>query len=297
MATAELFEDFHYGSPDGLRLHARVYGAAIEGRAPAVCLPGLTRNARDFHDLALHLSRDAHAPRKVVAFDYRGRGLSEYDRNWKNYDPLVEAADVMAGLVALGIERAAFIGTSRGGLITFAIAAMRPGLIKAAVLNDIGPVSDGAGLAQIRGYLERAPKPRDMAGAIAIQRSAQAADFPALTDADWERAGRACFRDERGHPVADFDPALLNTLKRIDLNRPLPTLWPQFLGLRNVPVMAIRGENSRLMSADTLQEIARRHPDIQTLTVAGQGHAPFLETAGLPEKISAFLEKADGRMG
>lgn len=293
MSTASAFEDFHYSSPDGLRLHARVYGVGIEGATPAVCLPGLTRNARDFHDLAVHLSRDAPAPRKVVAFDYRGRGLSEYDSNWKNYDPLVEAADVMAGLVALGIEHGAFIGTSRGGLITFAIAAMRPGLIRAAVLNDIGPVIDGAGLAQIRGYLERAPKPRDMAEAIAIQRSAQAADFPALSDADWERAGRAYFRHDGRRVVADFDPALLNTLKRIDLNRPLPTLWPQFLGLRNVPVLAIRGENSRLTSAETLEEMARRHADILTITVAGQGHAPFLETAGLPQRIAEFMESAD----
>lgn len=297
MSGLREFDDFHYSSPDGLKLHARVYGARIEGPPPAVCLPGLTRNARDFHELALHLSNEARVPRKVVAFDYRGRGLSEYDRNWKNYDPLVEAADVMAGLVALGIEHAAFVGTSRGGLLTFAIAAMRPGVIRAAVLNDIGPVVDGAGLAQIRGYLERAPKPRDMAEAIAIQRSAQAADFPALSDADWERAGRAFFREDGGRLVADFDPALLNTLKRIDLNRPLPTLWPQFLGLRNVPVMAIRGENSRLTSAATLEEMARRHPDIRTLTVAGQGHAPFLETAGLPEKIAVFLERADRTTG
>jgi pimeloyl-ACP methyl ester carboxylesterase len=295
-ATAE-FDDFFYASPDGLKLHARVYGDGIEGPLPAICLPGLTRNARDFHELALHLSRGARTPRKVVAFDYRGRGQSDHDRNWRNYDPLVETGDILAGLVALGIERGAFIGTSRGGLIIFAIAAMRPALLKAAVLNDVGPVIDGAGVAQIRGYLERAPKPRDMAEAIAIQKAAQAASFPALTDADWERAGRAFFRDDGGRLVADFDPALLRTLKRIDLSKPLPTLWPQFLGLRSIPVLAIRGENSRLTSAETHEEMARQHPDIRTVTVAGQGHAPFLETAGLPDKIAAFLESADKKAG
>jgi len=288
------YDDFFYSAADGLKLHARVYGADLgSGPLPAICLPGLTRNARDFHELALHLSADAQPRRTVVAFDYRGRGRSGYDRNWKNYDPLVEAGDVMAGLVALGIGHGAFIGTSRGGLIMFALAAMRPGLLKAAVLNDIGPVVEGAGLAQIRFYLSRSPRPRDMAEATAIQKAAQAASFPALTDADWERAARAYFRQDRKGVVADFDPALLNTLKQIDLNRPLPTLWPQFMGLRNIPLMAIRGEHSALLSAQTLEEMAARHPDIRTLTVAGQGHAPFLETAGLPQKIAAFLEAAD----
>lgn len=303
MANSVEFDDFFYTSQDGLKLHARVYGSGPGGGAgtggplPAVCLPGLTRNARDFHELALHLSCASPSARTVVAFDYRGRGQSEHDSNWKNYDPLVEAGDVMAGLVALGIGEAAFIGTSRGGLVIFAIAALRPGLLKAAVLNDIGPVIDGAGLAQIRGYLERAPKPRDFAEAVAIQRKAQAASFPALSDADWERAGRAFFRDEHGRPVADFDPALLKTLDKVDLGRPLPTLWPQFLGLRNIPLMAIRGENSSLTSAETLEEMARQHPDIRTFTVAGQGHAPFLETAGLPGKIAAFLEEVDREHG
>ena len=293
--AAAAFEDFFYTSPDGLKLHARVYGGRTGEPLPAVCLPGLTRNARDFHELALHLSQAARTPRKVVAFDYRGRGLSAHDRNWKNYDPLVEAGDVMAGLAALGVEHGAFIGTSRGGLLIFAIAAIRPALIKAAVLNDVGPVIEGAGLAQIRAYLDRAPKPRDMAEAAAIQKAMQAASFPALGDADWERAARAFFRQDGRRLVADFDPALLKTLKQVDLGRPLPTLWPQFLGLRAVPVMAVRGENSSLLSAETLAEMAQRHPDIRTVTVPGQGHAPFLETAGLPEKIAAFLERADPR--
>jgi pimeloyl-ACP methyl ester carboxylesterase len=287
------FEDFFYSSPDGLKLHARVYGREHEATLPVICLPGLTRNGRDFHQLALHLSREATVPRKVVAFDYRGRGLSAYDRNWRNYDPLVETGDVLAGLTALGIEHGAFIGTSRGGLIIFAIAAMRPALLKAVILNDIGPVVDGAGLAQIRAYLERAPKPRDFQEAIAIQRSAQQGIFTTLDDADWERAARAFYRDEGGKPVPDFDPALLRTLKNINLSKALPELWPQFAGLGAVPVLAIRGENSKLLSAETLTEMERRHPDLEAVTVAGQGHAPFLETAGLPGKIESFLHKAE----
>lgn len=288
------FTDFFYSANDGLELHARVYDAgAAAGALPVVCLPGLTRNARDFHELALHLSAGAATRRRVIAFDYRGRGLSARDRNWRNYDPLIEAGDVMAGLAALGVGHAAFVGTSRGGLIVFALAAMRPALLKAVVLNDIGPVVEGAGLVQIRAYLERAPRPRDMAEAAALQKAVQGTAFPALTDADWQRMAAAFYSEKNGRPVADFDPALLKTLKGIDLSKPLPQAWPQFLALRAVPLMVIRGENSSLLSADTLREMAKQHPDMRSVTVSGQGHAPLLETAGLPDKISAFLDSAD----
>lgn len=296
MREADEFRDFYYSAPDGLQLHARVYEAdASSGALPVVCLAGLTRNARDFHELAVHLSRNTGVRRKVIAFDYRGRGLSARDPNWRNYDMLVETGDVLAGLTALGVERAAFIGTSRGGLIIFALAAMRPALLAAVVLNDVGPVIEGAGLAQIRGYLKRAPKPRTMAEAVAVQKAALGAAFPALTEADWQRAAGAFFREIDGRLVPDFDPALLDTLKGIDLSKPLPTAWPQFLALRTVPVLAIRGENSSLLSAATLCAMAEQHPDIRTVTVAGQGHAPFLETAGLPGRIANFLEQADRR--
>lgn len=293
MAGAESFDDFFYSSPDGLKLHARIYGRTHHGALPVICLAGLTRNTRDFHELALYLSREAPTPRMVVAFDYRGRGASAYDRNWRNYDPLMEVGDVIAGLTALGIEHGAFIGTSRGGLIIFAIAAMRPALLKAVVLNDIGPVVEGAGLAQIRAYLERAPEPADFHEAVAIQRAAQHGIFPALSEDDWKRAVHAIYRDENGRPVPDFDLALLKTLKSVNLSKALPELWPQFIGLAGVPVLAIRGENSKLLSAETLAEMQRRHPRLEPVTVAGQGHAPFLETAGLPQRIAAFLDKAE----
>jgi pimeloyl-ACP methyl ester carboxylesterase len=296
MSPTPPFTDFFYSARDGLELHARVYDAgAAAGALPVVCLPGLTRNARDFHELALHLSAGVAMRRKVVAFDYRGRGLSARDRNWRNYEVPVEAGDVIAGLAALGIGHAAFIGTSRGGLIVFALAAMRPALLKAVVLNDIGPVVEGAGLAQIRAYLERAPRPRDMAEAAALQKAVQGTAFPALTDADWQRMAAAFYSEKNGRLVADFDPALLKTLKGIDLSKPLPQAWPQFAALRAVPLMAIRGENSSLLSADTLREMANRHPDLRSVTVPGQGHAPLLETAGLPEKIAAFIEAAGKR--
>jgi len=289
------FSDFFYPAADGLKLHARVYEPKGASPLPVVCLPGLTRNVRDFHPLAVRLSRHPANPRKVVAFDYRGRGLSAYDANWKNYDPLVEAGDCIAGLAALGIEKAAFIGTSRGGLIIMILGAMRPSLLGAVVLNDVGPAVETAGLAQIKSYLENAPVPANLAEAVAAQKAAHGASFRALGDADWDQMARAVYREENGRPVADFDPQLLNTLASVDLAKPLPTLWPQFEALAPVPVLAIRGANSKLLSAETLSEMARRHPDIETVTVEGQGHAPLLETGSLPQAIADFIDRAERR--
>ncbi|MDP3899358.1 MAG: alpha/beta hydrolase [Mesorhizobium sp.] len=294
MQNTSQYDDFFYSAQDGLKLHARVYGAETDA-LPAICLAGLTRNAADFHELALSLSTHPKRPRQVIAFDYRGRGRSAYDPNWRNYDVLVEAADILAGLTVLGIEHGAFIGTSRGGIIVHVLAAMRPGALKAVVLNDIGPVVEGAGLAQIRAYLERAPKPKTFAEAIAIQRAAMGQTFSALAEADWERMIRAFYREENGALVADFDPALIRTVTAVDLNQPLPTLWPQFMGLAKLPLLAIRGENSKLFAAATLDEMASRHPGMEQITVEGQGHAPLLETGDLPKRIAAFLERADPR--
>jgi pimeloyl-ACP methyl ester carboxylesterase len=289
---AQGYDDFYYTSQDALKLYARIYGSPREGAQPVVCLAGLTRNSADFHDLALHLANDASAPRQVIAFDYRGRGRSTYAPDWKTYDPIVETGDVLAGMAALGIEDAAFIGTSRGGLIIMILAAMRPAVLKAAVLNDIGPVVQAEGLTAIRAYLERAPKPKTFAEAAELQR-AIAGPETSLTTLDFERMARAIFRDENGMPVPDYDPALLETLKTVDLDKPLPELWPQFTGLANIPVMAIRGANSTLLSADTLAEMEKRHPGMISITVAGQGHAPLLETGDLPKRIAAFFKSAE----
>jgi pimeloyl-ACP methyl ester carboxylesterase len=132
---------------------------------------------------------------------------------------------------------------------------------------------------------------------VEIARAVQGAAFSALADADWERLVRAIHRDEGGVPVPDYDPALLNTLAGLDPEKPLPELWALFAALSKVPVLAIRGANSTLFSAATLAEMAARHPDFSAVTVAGQGHAPLLETGDLPNVIKAFLAEADRKAG
>ncbi|MDZ5696233.1 alpha/beta hydrolase [Chelativorans sp. M5D2P16] len=290
------FRDFFYTSGNGLRLHARIYGRDLnEDTLPVVCLPGLSRNAREFHELALALSQDAKRPRKVVAFDYRGRGRSERDPDWRNYTVTVEAEDIAAGLTVLGIAHAAFIGTSRGGLIIMALAASRPAALRAAVLNDIGPVIEGAGLAHIRSYLVNAPRPESFEEAVRLQKSVHGQAFPALTDADWERHTHTLYRIENGRPVPDYDRRLVKTLQKIDFSRPMATAWPQFVGLARIPLLAIRGANSGLLSRETFAEMARRHPALEAIEVDGQGHAPLLETADLPRRIAGFIARAERR--
>ena len=142
----------YVAAPDGLKLHVRAYGSSIAGGLPVVCLPGLARTAADFEALATALAAHREHPRRVLAIDYRGRGRSEYDRNADNYTLATELADLLATLTALGVGRAVFVGTSRGGILTMLLSVAQPTAIAGAVLNDIGPVIDAKGLVRIKSY-------------------------------------------------------------------------------------------------------------------------------------------------
>ncbi|EJC78614.1 putative hydrolase or acyltransferase of alpha/beta superfamily [Rhizobium leguminosarum bv. trifolii WSM2297] len=286
------FQERFYTSPDGLTLYARDYRpdeTVAAGRLPVICLPGLTRNTRDFHRLALLLSRDMTAPHRVIALDSRGRGNSARDENKANYNLTMEAGDVVAACAALGIERAVFIGTSRGGLILHLLAATRPDLLEAVILNDIGPVLEAEGLALIRDYLNSGRKPIDWGEAVDILRDNHGASFAALAEQDWREMALALYRDGGGRPVADFDPAIAEALKSIDFSQPLPDLWEQFERLAHLPLMLIRGENTSLLSRETADEMSRRHPGMILHAAEGQGHAPLLHLGNIPAAIRAFL--------
>ncbi|MGO6817010.1 alpha/beta fold hydrolase [Rhizobium leguminosarum] len=289
---ADGFEERFYTTSDGLRLYARDYlsdQAATAGRLPVLCLPGLTRNTRDFHPLALLLSRDTTVPRRVIALDSRGRGNSAWDDNKANYNLAIEAGDVIAACAALGIERAIFIGTSRGGLILHLIAATRPDLLEAVILNDIGPVLEAEGLARIRDYLNSVRRPADWNEAAVILKENHGASFTALAEQDWREMALALYRDIGGRPVADFDPAIAAALKSIDLSQPLPDLWGQFESLSRLPLMLIRGENTSLLSQESAGEMARRHSRLILHAAEGQGHAPLLHLGNIPTALRAFL--------
>ncbi|ARM87678.1 alpha/beta hydrolase family protein [Rhizobium sp. CIAT894] len=286
------FQERFYTSSDGLKLYACDYSpseAATAGRLPVVCLPGLTRNTRDFHSLALLLSQDITAPRRVIALDSRGRGNSAWDENKANYNLAIEAGDVIAACQALGIERAVFIGTSRGGLILHLIAATRPDLLEAVILNDIGPVIEARGLALIRDYLNGGRRPADWREAVDMLQENHGGSFTALSKQDWREMALALYRDVGGRPAADFDPAIAEALKSIDFSQPLPNLWEQFEKLSQLPLMLIRGENTSLLSQETVNEMARRHSNLILHAAEGQGHAPLLHLGNIPAAIRAFL--------
>jgi pimeloyl-ACP methyl ester carboxylesterase len=287
---------YFISAPDGLRLHAREYGRRAEPNVPVVCLPGLARSGGDFEALATALAGDPVRPRRVLALDYRGRGQSDYDRNPANYNFQVEIADVLAVLTALDCTRAVFVGTSRGGILTMLMAPLRPSLIAAAVLNDIGPVIEPKGLMRIKGYVGKLPQPRSYEEAAEILRRLFSAQFPKLTGQDWLASAHRTFKEAKGQLMPDYDVALAKTLEGVDFEKPLPPLWTQFDALGQIPVMVIRGANSDLLSESTVEAMAARRASLETLVVPDQGHAPLLAEPDVIARIANFVARVPAAM-
>ena len=278
-------------APDGLRLHARLHGLSTAQRLPVACLPGLARTVEDFDTLAGALA-EQHG-RRVIALDYRGRGLSDYDPDPANYSYQTELADVLAALTALDALPAIFIGTSRGGILTMLLAALRPTAIAGCVLNDIGPVIDPKGLMRIKGYVGKLPQPRSYEEGAEILRRLFDAQFPKLTPEDWLASAHRAFKQAKGALVPTYDVNLAKTLEGVDFEKPFPPLWAQFDALRNVPVMVIRGENSDLLSAATVEAMQARHAALESIGVPDQGHAPLLAESDVIARIAAFTDRCD----
>ena len=281
---------------DGLRLSGRIWGvfeaaAAADNPLPIVCLPGLTRNSRDFSALAGAIHRHEEK-RPVIAFDYRGRGLSQHGGGAEAYTLPAEAADTLAGLDHLCIQRAIFVGTSRGALVIHLIAAMRPACIAAAVFNDAGPRLETEGLRLIRDTVGVVESFDDWDAAIDAVASANGPSFAGVARQDFTRMAKAGFIERDGRIVGDYDPRLLEPPRIMDLDGDLPELWDAFDLMKAIPLLVIRGEHSMLFSRDTVAKMSARRDMMESIEVPGQGHAPFLEMAGLPEKILAFAKKA-----
>jgi pimeloyl-ACP methyl ester carboxylesterase len=286
-------DDLWITAPDGLKLHALAGGPRTAPGLPVVCLPGLSRTAEDFRPLMERLMADG---RRVLALNSRGRGRSERDKNPANYAVPIELGDVLAVLDATGIARTIFVGTSRGGILTMALAVARPAAIGAAVLNDVGPVLDMAGLLRIKQYVGRMPRPDSWADAVRILRSAMGGHFPALDDAGWDFYARTTWREGEDGLEPVSDPTLREVLKDVDPAEPAPTMWLQFDALPKVPLMVIRGENSDLLSRETVDMMRARRPDMTVLDVAGQGHAPLLRDAPTLDPIASFVARCEAEM-
>jgi pimeloyl-ACP methyl ester carboxylesterase len=282
--------DLSFSSADGrLSLHAEVRGPA-NAILTVLCLHGLTRNVADFAGIAEHLSKRY----RVVAADQRGRGRSQRDPQTANYRPATYVADMFGLLDRLAIERVAVIGTSMGGLMAMIMGAMQPARLRGIVLNDIGPEVPAAGLARLRRSLnQRAPAATWSEAALQTKRINELA-FPDYTDADWDAFARRTYvEDAAGRPVPAFDPAILEGLSAADPSAVPPDLWAPWRELQAIPILAIRGALSDILSAETLASMGTRHPRLTALTLADRGHAPTLEEPAAVAAIDEFLSRVE----
>lgn len=289
------FRDVFCQSADGLKLHAKVIGSDSSTALPVLCLPGLTRTADDFDDIARAIATCPAAPRKVVSIDYRGRGLSDYDPDPAKYTVPVELGDVLTIAASLGISRAILLGTSRGGLISMAMAAAQPKLLAGVILNDIGPALEMSGLMKIKGYIANPPPRQTWDEAARGLKELFGTVFPSLTDGDWMAWAHRAFREKAdGGLERTYDLKLSHTLDALDPANPLPQVRELFDAMANVPLMLIHGALSDLLSVQAVQDMKARRPDLDLVTVADQGHAPLLADRPTVDRIVAFCARCDG---
>ena len=273
--------DLFWESAEGLELHARDY-AASGSLLPVICLHGLTRNARDFEKLGPWL---AALGRRAIAVDVRGRGLSAWDPA-ADYRLPAYVEDVERLAARFGIDRAVFIGTSMGGLITMDVARAHPALVASAVINDVGPELAVAGLARIASYTGKAVPIESWADAAAYVRWQNEHALPHYGEADWDAMARRMFHDRDGRIAADYDPAIARALA--DGATPADP-WASWEGLADGrPVLLLRGATSDLLDADVAARMAERE-GVKLAMVPDVGHAPMLDEAASLAAIEGFL--------
>jgi pimeloyl-ACP methyl ester carboxylesterase len=279
-------QEHFFKAQDGIATYVVDHAAAgAETGPPVLCLHGLTRNHKDFRDLIEPLQ---HMGRRVIALDVRGRGKSDRDPNPGNYNPLIYAQDVLGILAQLKIARAVFIGTSMGGLITMIIASFAPQVIAGAVLNDIGPEVDPAGIKRIQGYVGKPTSFKTWEDAARALRLAGDATYPNRDLAFWVDFARRNMVESDTGVIFDYDPAIAN-FTAPSADTPTPTMWPQFEALAGIPTAVIRGALSDLLSPDIVARMKRAKPDLVTAEVKGVGHAPMLSEPAAWSAISKIV--------
>jgi pimeloyl-ACP methyl ester carboxylesterase len=288
MTASSSFKERRWGSRDGLSLYARDYPAAAgETGLPVICLHGLTRNSKDFEDIAPII---AGWGRRVIAPDVRGRGQSDRDPDPRHYQPKYYARDVVEMMAALDIPRAVFLGTSMGGLITMTMMAVRPRAVAAAILNDVGPAIAPEGIARILTYAGKPVEIRDWSDAAAYVRRTNSVAFPEYSDEEWHRFAQRTFRQTADGLELDYDAAISSPLQK-----PPPKLAGLIAGLlfrrlaRKRPTLLIRGAISDIVSVEIAERMQRAAPLMQRVDVPGVGHAPMLTEPEAVDAIEQFL--------
>ncbi|MFX0544146.1 alpha/beta fold hydrolase [Roseovarius sp. S1116L3] len=265
-----------FTAADGLSLHFIDSKDAPEGHdGPAIlCLAGLTRNSGDFRFVAPFLSGY-----RVICMDYRGRGKSDFPEDVSTYSVAQEAADAIALMDHLGLERATILGTSRGGLIAMLLAATHPGRMAGAILNDIGPEIAPGGLDRILDYVGQRPAYADYDAAADGLKAAMEPRFPGVTRDRWRIHAELIWKEAADGLDLRYDPRLRDALIGQAGAGPAPDLWTLWDALAKLPVTVLHGENSDLLNTDILARMQARAPDMRAVTVPDRGHVPFLDEA------------------
>jgi pimeloyl-ACP methyl ester carboxylesterase len=275
-----------WASVDGLTLRYRDYPGRAD-RPPLLCIPGLTRNARDFEPIDAAFAGEW----RVICPDLRGRGQSDYAKDTGTYAPLQYVADILGLLDHLGLQRVVAVGTSLGGMVIMLLAAQAPRRIAAAVLNDVGPVIEPTGLARIRDYVGQGRSFPTWMHAARGLREQGGICYPDYGVADWLRlAKRLMVVGGNGRVVFDYDMKIAEPFHAADAGAPFD-MWPAFRALEGRPVLAIRGALSDILSIATLERMARELPGLDAVTVPRVGHAPTLEEPEAQAAIRRLLAK------
>jgi len=281
-----LYDERKVTSFDNLSLYVRDYGDPLDSRHPLLCLGGLTRNCKDFEDLA---ERYSSSGRRVICLDYRGRGQSDYDKNWRNYEPKTYIRDIGDVLTALDLHSVVIVGTSLGGIIGMGMAAANPCALSGLVMNDIGPEVQNNGLKKIINYIKHDRPQANLDDAIATIKKM----LPSLSFQDetiWTKMVLNTFRKcDDGKLRFDWDLQIVKPL--LQPKYKIPNLWPLFRGLKQIPTLVIRGAQSDILSQDCFYKMKTEKPDIYTVEVPETGHTPALSE---PESCAA-LDKFLGR--
>ncbi|QQA43484.1 alpha/beta fold hydrolase [Pelagovum pacificum] len=271
-----------FTTSDGLSLHYTAEGAG----PPVLCLAGLTRNADDFAYLARALPEY-----RLIRLDYRGRGRSDRAADFESYTVEREGQDAIELLDHLDLGTVPLIGTSRGGLIGMTLAQSNGDRLSAIVLNDIGPVIEHEGLANIMTYLGRRPDLPDLEAGAQHLMEVNADTFPGVPLERWREEAAARWTETPDGLDLRYDPRLRDALEQ-GSGSGLYDPWVAIGGLIERPVGIIRGENSDILSEATVTEMVARIPDSRAVTLADRGHVPFLDEPEAVDLIRSTLESA-----
>jgi pimeloyl-ACP methyl ester carboxylesterase len=287
-AAPGTYADRFWTSRDGLKLHFRDYPGRAD-RPPLLCLPGLTRNARDFAHVAERLAGEW----RVLCPDLRGRGDSAYAKDSASYNPLQYADDITMLLEQEGLSQVVALGTSLGAILTMLLAITGPERLAGALLNDVGPEIEPAGLARIRDYVGQARSfPTWMHAARALEEM-QGAAFPDYEIVDWLAMAKRCLvLSGSGRIHFDYDMKIAEPFAQPG-GEAGASLWPGLDALKGRPVALLRGELSDILSAATLAKMAKALPEAEAVTIPRTGHAP---TLGEPAAVAA-IDRLLARIG